>query len=80
VLRAAALARLGEAQAADQTLALAIEREPSNFVLRALRGDLAARRGRLEAARSYYRQAHERNPRDAGLALLVEHPEAAVGG
>jgi tetratricopeptide (TPR) repeat protein len=80
VSRAAAFARLGDAVDADATLAVAIRREPSNYVLRALRGDLAARRGRLADARTYYRQALDRNPRDASLSLLVAHPGSAVAG
>ena len=80
VTRAAAFARLGDAESADATLALGIAREPSNYVTYALRGDLAARRGDLDRARGFYEQALARNPRDAALEFLVENPASAVTG
>ncbi len=79
VVRAAAFARFDAADAADQELVAASRLEPSNQVPWALRGDLAARRGRLADARRFYEAALRRSPRDASLAALVarSRPEPA---
>jgi O-Antigen ligase/Tetratricopeptide repeat len=86
-LEAAALARLGDYQAAKRALREAIEREPHNYVSWALLGDLLTRRGAIEPALRAYGQAAALNPRDRSLKLLKsnrnlvarlhQHPERA---
>ena len=72
-VKAAAFARLGEGDAARQTLLEAARREPRDFVTWALLGDLAVRIGDEQSARSNYGRALRLNPRDAGLrAQLAE--------
>jgi Flp pilus assembly protein TadD len=75
-VKAAALARFGEAEAAVATLRQALAREPRNFVTWALLGDISVREGRLTAARRDYGRAHALNPRNATLAWLAAHPAA----
>jgi UDP-GlcNAc:undecaprenyl-phosphate/decaprenyl-phosphate GlcNAc-1-phosphate transferase len=78
-VKAAALARFGAGDAARAVLLDAARREPQNFVTWALLGDLAVRRGQLQAARADYRRAHRLNPRDPSLARLAADPRAGVG-
>jgi cytochrome c-type biogenesis protein CcmH/NrfG len=79
-IKAAALARFGEAEATEQVLREAIAREPGNFLSYAVLGDVYVRQGRIDEARSAYADALERNPRNQALRALVRNPEAAVEG
>ncbi|HEV2060395.1 MAG TPA: MraY family glycosyltransferase [Solirubrobacteraceae bacterium] len=72
--KAAAIARFGDGQAAQETLHEAARREPRNFVTWTLLGDLSVRRQDPAAARRYYRRAAELNPRNAELARLAQEP------
>ena len=56
-VKAAALARFGEGDAADATLRAARAKEPGEYVTWALLGDLAVRQGDIEGARKAYRRA-----------------------
>jgi hypothetical protein len=76
-LRAAAAARMGDADAAGAALTEAARREPSNDVPRALLGDLAVREGDRGRARREYRRAARLNPRDPALQALAHDPPAA---
>ncbi len=69
--KAAALARFGDGDAAEQVLLDAARREPQDFVTWVLLGDLSVRRGELRAARSAYGRAARLNPRQPGLAELT---------
>jgi hypothetical protein len=73
-VKAAALARFGQAPAAEAALEQALAREPDNFVTWALLGDIAVREGRTGVAGWDYRHAHALNPRNATLAALAAHP------
>jgi tetratricopeptide (TPR) repeat protein len=75
-LKAAALARFGEAAAARAALTEAARREPREYVTWALLGDLAVRTGDLGRARSHYRRALALNPRDPGLRQSARDPAA----
>jgi tetratricopeptide (TPR) repeat protein len=75
--KAAALARLGEGEAARQVLLDAARREPRNFVTWVLLGDLSVRRGTLHEARNAYGRALRLNPRQPGLAKLAADVQAA---
>jgi tetratricopeptide (TPR) repeat protein len=66
-LKAAALARSDEAEAASATLEVALAREPDNFVTWALLGDIAVRERKPKQARGDYLRAHTLNPRDSAL-------------
>jgi UDP-GlcNAc:undecaprenyl-phosphate GlcNAc-1-phosphate transferase len=66
-VKSAALARFGEAEAAQAALREAARREPGNYVTWALLGDLALRLEQPALARSHYRRALSLNPRDADL-------------
>ncbi len=69
-VKAAALARFGEGEAARAVLREALRREPQDWVTWALLGDLDTRLGeRARAARDYGR-AVALNPRDRGLRAL----------
>ena len=61
-VKAAALARYDQARAAETALAMALRREPRNFVTWVLLGDIAARQGRLAVAKRYYTRASLLNP------------------
>jgi UDP-GlcNAc:undecaprenyl-phosphate/decaprenyl-phosphate GlcNAc-1-phosphate transferase len=76
--KAAAFARLGDAEAAEGTLLQAVRVEPGDFLTYALLGDLSVRRRDFSAASGYYLQAAARNPREPALAELVENPRAAA--
>jgi tetratricopeptide (TPR) repeat protein len=67
-LKAAALARFSEADAARRALLEAARREPANFVTYALLGDLAVRTRHYGEADKLYRHSLALNPRD-GKAL-----------
>jgi UDP-GlcNAc:undecaprenyl-phosphate GlcNAc-1-phosphate transferase len=77
-LKAAALARFDQPHAVESVLALALRREPENFVTWVLLGDVAARQGRLGTARRYYLIAHRLNPLDVTLRQLARNPQTAV--
>lgn len=77
-VRAAAFARYSEYGLARATLRRAVGREPTNFVPWGLLGDLAVRRGNLDAAAQAYRNASRLNPRDAELRPLISDPQAAL--
>jgi hypothetical protein len=79
-VKAAAVARLGDADATERILAQAIAREPRNFLSYALLGDVYARERRFDLARSAYADALARNPRSAQLRALVEDPRSATRG
>jgi UDP-GlcNAc:undecaprenyl-phosphate GlcNAc-1-phosphate transferase len=74
-IKAAALARFGEAEAARRALLEAARREPGNFVTYALLGDLALRTGHFREADKLYRRSLALNPRDgkalSGLVLAT---------
>jgi len=76
-VKAAALARFNEADAAEAVLRQAAAREPLDFVTWALLGDLAVRRGRLDDAKRHYGRSSGLNPRDRGLAALTSDPRPA---
>jgi tetratricopeptide (TPR) repeat protein len=77
-VKAAALARFNQAEAARQTLLRAAGKEPDDFVTWTLLGDLAVRRERFgEAARNYARAA-ALNPRDESLRQLARDPRSAL--
>jgi UDP-GlcNAc:undecaprenyl-phosphate GlcNAc-1-phosphate transferase len=77
-VKAAAFARLGDAESARRTLLNALEREPGDFLTYALLGDLSVRERNFPAARTYYRQALSRNPRDPSLQELSRDPRVAI--
>jgi predicted Zn-dependent protease len=73
-VKAAGLARFGDAAASRATLVEATRREPRDFVTWALLGDLAVRTGDETTARRNYAHAATLNPRDAGLQALAQDP------
>jgi UDP-N-acetylmuramyl pentapeptide phosphotransferase/UDP-N-acetylglucosamine-1-phosphate transferase/tetratricopeptide (TPR) repeat protein len=77
-IKAAALARFDEGDAAEAALNSALRREPRNFVTWVLLGDVAVRRHDLAAASARYRRAHELNPRDPAIARLGRTPPARL--
>ena len=79
-VKAAALARFNQADAARRTLLLAAGKEPDDFVTWTLLGDLAIRRGRVEEARRNYARASALNPVDAALRKLAADPRSALPG
>jgi tetratricopeptide (TPR) repeat protein len=76
-VKAAALARFNEPEAARRALLSAAEREPSDFLTYALLGDLAVRTGDLRRAREHYRRALSLNPRDPALRAAAANPTGA---
>lgn len=74
-IRAAALARLGDARAARAVLEDAADREPNRSLTWALLGDLAVRGRRLDRARRLYGRASALNPRDRSLRRLATDEE-----
>jgi UDP-GlcNAc:undecaprenyl-phosphate GlcNAc-1-phosphate transferase len=77
-IRAAALARFDQAQAAEAALAGALAHEPRNFVTWTLLGDISVRRQMLTAAKRDYSRAHELNPRNATVRELALDPRTAL--
>jgi UDP-GlcNAc:undecaprenyl-phosphate GlcNAc-1-phosphate transferase len=77
-VKAAALARFDQARAAESALAMALRREPQNFVTWVLLGDIAAREGRLEVAKRYYTHALQLNPLNTTLRKLAVDPQASL--
>jgi Tfp pilus assembly protein PilF len=77
-VKAAALARFGEGDAARATLRAAAAKEPGEYVTWALLGDLAVRQGDIAGARRAYRRALEINPREPSLPPLIEDPRSAL--
>jgi hypothetical protein len=69
-VKAAALARYGEADAARAVLLEALRRKPEDWVTWALLGDLEMRSGARERAARAYGRATTLNPRDRGLRAL----------
>ncbi len=78
-VKAAALARFGQAAGAVAVLRQALAHEPDNFVTWALLGDIAVRERRLRVASRNYTRAHQLNPRDTTLAELSRDPLSALG-
>jgi tetratricopeptide (TPR) repeat protein len=76
-LKAAALARFGDAKAAEQVLRGATEREPHDFLTYVLIGDLRVRQGDIAGAKREYTRASQLNPRDTGLAIIAKDPTKA---
>jgi UDP-GlcNAc:undecaprenyl-phosphate GlcNAc-1-phosphate transferase len=79
-VKAAALARFNQADAARATLMQAVAKEPDEFVTWALLGDLAVRRGEFDEARRNYRRASALNPFDSTLRDLAANPPGAPPG
>jgi len=77
-VKAAGLARLGQANQAREALLAARRREPDNLVTWALLGDLDFRRGALGLARAEYRRARQLDPLDASLLTVPSDPGAAA--
>ena len=77
-VKAAALARFGEGDAARATLRAAVAKEPGEYVTWALLGDLEVRRGDIPAARRAYRRAQAINPREPSLPGLIADPRSAL--
>jgi tetratricopeptide (TPR) repeat protein len=80
IVKAAALARLGEGRLAEGVLEEAVRREPRNFLPRVLLGDLAVRQGNMDEAKALYGSALRLNPRDLQLRRLAQRPAAALEG
>jgi UDP-GlcNAc:undecaprenyl-phosphate/decaprenyl-phosphate GlcNAc-1-phosphate transferase len=74
--QAAAYARLNDYARARGTLLGVARRQPTNFVVWGLLGDLAVRRGDLREAKRDYGRAHALNPRDAQIAALARTPSS----
>ncbi|MEA2125650.1 MAG: hypothetical protein QOI80_2432, partial [Solirubrobacteraceae bacterium] len=76
--KAAALARLGDANGAQTVLEQAVRVEPGDFLPYALLGDLSVRRRRFKQAADYYGRSAALNPREPALAELAKNPRAAT--
>ncbi len=77
-VKSAAYARLGRYGDARDTLLEAVKVEPRDHLTWALLGDLAARKGRFEAARGYYQRSLQFNPRNPFVQALYENPRAVA--
>jgi UDP-GlcNAc:undecaprenyl-phosphate/decaprenyl-phosphate GlcNAc-1-phosphate transferase len=77
-LKAAALARFGQASGTERALRAALGLEPDNYVTWALLGDVAVREGKLSLAKRDYAQAHRLNPRNLTLSKLAARPNTAL--
>jgi Flp pilus assembly protein TadD len=77
-VKAAALARFGEGDAARAVLREAAAKEPGEWVTWALLGDLAVRQGDIKGARAAYRRAQRINPREPSLPPLIDDPRLAL--
>jgi len=73
-IESAALARLDSYVPARSAMLEAIRREPHNYVSWALLGDLATRRGDIDAALRAYSRASALNPRSVELRQLGSRP------
>jgi O-antigen ligase len=71
-LEASALETTGRVAEARKALQEALREVPSDFTTLALLGDLEARAGRYDVARTWYRRAHALNPVDVGLQQLAQ--------
>jgi UDP-GlcNAc:undecaprenyl-phosphate/decaprenyl-phosphate GlcNAc-1-phosphate transferase len=78
-VKAAALARFNQADAARRTLMQAVAKEPDDFVTWALLGDLAVRQERYADAARNYARASALNPVDTTLRELARNPQGALG-
>ena len=78
IAKAAALARFNAYEEARAALLEATRLEPHDFVPWGLLGDLAARRGDLDAARTAYRRSRKLNPTDPFVGPLADDPSSAV--
>ena len=76
---ASAYARMDEYPQARAALQVAEAREPSNYVPRALLGDLAMRRGDVRVAVAAYEQALALNPRDPEVQQSLQAAKVAAG-
>jgi cytochrome c-type biogenesis protein CcmH/NrfG len=77
-VKAAALARFGQASAAQTVLRQALQHEPNNFVTWTLLGDISLRERRIGAAKRDYDRAHELNPQDLTLRALAANPSTGL--
>jgi Flp pilus assembly protein TadD len=77
-LKAAALARFGDATAAEAVLHEAAAREPHDFLTYVLIGDLRVRQGDIAGAKRAYTRGSQLNPRDPKLALIAVDPTQAA--
>jgi UDP-GlcNAc:undecaprenyl-phosphate GlcNAc-1-phosphate transferase len=77
-VKAAALARFGQAAAAQATLRRALEYEPNNFVTWTLLGDISLRERRMGAAKRDYNTAHALNPRNIALREMAANPSIGL--
>ena len=77
-VKSAAYARLGRYGEARDTLLEAVDVKPKDHLTWALLGDLAARKGRIRAARAYYRRSLQHNPRNPFVQALYENPRSAL--
>jgi hypothetical protein len=78
-VKAAALARLGQADQARAALQSALRQEPDNYVTWAILGDLDVRRRDFASAQAEYRRAAELDPLDAGSAAgIPADPQSAA--
>jgi tetratricopeptide (TPR) repeat protein len=79
-VKAAALARFNQGDAARAVLQQALAKEPDDFVTWTLLGDLAVRQGNLAEAKRNYQRAAALNPRDATIRALAQDPRQALPG
>jgi tetratricopeptide (TPR) repeat protein len=79
-VKAAALARFNQGDAARAVLRQALAKEPDDFVTWTLLGDLAVRQGNLAEAKRNYQRAAALNPRDASIRALARDPRQALPG
>jgi Flp pilus assembly protein TadD len=77
-IKSAAYARLGRYRESRATLLEAAKLEPRDHLTWALLGDLAARRGRFQQARRYYRRSLALNPRNPFVEPLAKDPRASI--
>lgn len=76
--KAAAYARLGDADGAQTVLEQAVRVERGDFLPLALLGDLSVRRRRFAEAQAYYRRSAALNPREPSLRELAKDPRTAA--
>jgi Flp pilus assembly protein TadD len=77
-IKSAAYARLGDYRKARAVLRRAVRLEPHDHLPWALLGDLAVRRGRLKAARRYYKRSSRLNPKSSAIKDFAKDPTSAL--